>query len=502
MRTIKVDHRLNSNFTKGDPLEDTLVIEANIILNRHLTQKDTLIAKSLIRSYGLRIKNFFETHIEVSGTVGAFSHMFGTNILKYLKQDDNELHHAHGGDLVYPETLDFIEDVVGFNNLPFARPYCKLKNLHRDEFKYGENSREVGTRDLMTYFKPNEVTNFYGVNNKLDGTGQTIAIIELGGGYISGDMTHYFKFLKLKKLPKIISVSVDGGRNYPNDPSGASVEVVLDIEIAGAIANASTIVVYFAPNSYKGFYNAIHRAIFDTQHKPSIISISWGAPESYWPTSTMNAYNALFATAVKKGINVFCASGDNGSSDGIDDNQSHVDFPASSPYVIGCGGTTLASDGTSILSETVWFNDPSSSTGGGFSSVFTKPTYQNSIFTIETMRGVPDVAGNADPNTGYLIYMRGKFYVVGGTSAVAPLWAGIVARLNQANKKSLGFLNTKIYINPPCNDIVNGSNGAYNAGTGWDPCTGLGSPNGANMYTLSSTLALTKKVTSMERLFL
>jgi len=188
------------------------------------------------------------------------------------------------------------------------------------------------------------------------------------------------------------------------------------------------------------------------------------------------------------GVTVCVASGDNGSSDGINDGNNHVDFPASSSFVLGCGGTTLQSSNGKIVDETVWNDLPNGgATGGGVSNVFPLPTWQDGFDvpspTIQGGgRGVPDVSGDADPNTGYNVLVDGEQSVIGGTSAVAPLWAGLVARINQQIGKQIGFLNPLIYAQAVeasgFNDVTQGSNGAFNAAVGWDPCTGLGTPNG------------------------
>jgi kumamolisin len=260
---------------------------------------------------------------------------------------------------------------------------------------------------------------------------------------------------------------------------------MLDIEIAAAIAPKAKIVVYFAGNSSQGFLDAVTKAVHDTVNKPSVISISWGGPESNWSGQAFEQFDQAFQAAAAVGVTVTVAAGDNGSSDGASDGQPHVDFPASSPNVLACGGTTLNASDTQIFSEVVW-NDPNGgATGGGISDQFPVPAYQqnagvppsaNSSKTVG--RGVPDVAANADPATGYVVRADGQEAVVGGTSAVAPLWAGLIALLNQSLGKPVGFLNPTLYgfdtASGVFRDITEGNNGAYTAGPGWDACTGLG----------------------------
>ena len=250
---------------------------------------------------------------------------------------------------------------------------------------------------------------------------------------------------------------------------------------------------YFAPNTDAGFLDAINQAVNDTVNKPSILSISWGGPESSWTAQSLQSFNSALQAAAAVGVSVCVAAGDDGSTDGVTDGEDHVDFPASSPYALACGGTTLKISGSTISSEVVW-NDLSSNdgaTGGGVSGTFPIPTWQaNANVPPSTNpsgfagRGMPDVAGDADPATGYQIEADGQSFAVGGTSAVAPLWAGLIALFNQSQGKSLGYLNPTLYQNVgesggAFHDITSGNNGDYKAAVGWDPCTGWGSPNGA-----------------------
>jgi kumamolisin len=285
-------------------------------------------------------------------------------------------------------------------------------------------------------------------------------------------------------------VPVDGASSTPGQDQNADVEVMLDAEIAGAVAPGARIAMYFAPNTDQGFLDAVTTAIHDTTNKPSVISISWGAPESSWTQQARDALNQAISAAAAMAVSVCVASGDGGSSDGASDGASHADFPASSPCVLGCGGTTLNASGNTIASETTW-----SDSGGGVSDYFPLPAWQSKASVPPPPegfpgggRGVPDVSGDADPNSGYQILVDGSNIVAGGTSAVAPLWAALLALVNQQLGKNLGFVNASLYAVPgypnnpgPLHDITTGSNGAYNAGPGWDPCTGLGSPDGARL---------------------
>ena len=290
-------------------------------------------------------------------------------------------------------------------------------------------------------------------------------------------------------------MSVDGGANAPSgDPNSADGEVALDIEVAGSIAPAASIVVYFTTNTSQGFLDAITTAIHDESHAVSVISISWGGPESTWTSQAMQSYDQAFQDAAALGVTICVAAGDNGSSDGVTDGSAHVDFPASSPNVLACGGTSLQGSNGTISNEVVW-NDGASggATGGGVSENFPLPSYQTGAGVPVSVnsshfqgRGVPDVAGDADPDTGYGITVDGQPSVVGGTSAVAPLWAALIVLLNQQLGKPVGFLNPQIYAasaRTGFHDITSGNNGAYSAGPGWDACTGWGSPIGGGLLT-------------------
>lgn len=214
----------------------------------------------------------------------------------------------------------------------------------------------------------------------------------------------------------------------------------------------------------------------------------------------MDGFNSAFQSAAALGVTVCVASGDNGSSDGATDGSDHVDFPASSPYVLACGGTTLQAAGSSITSETVWNDGPQGGAGGaGVSSVFPLPTWQAGLKATKTsggsspltMRGVPDVCGDADPQTGYDVRIDGTNTAIGGTSAVAPLWAGLVALVNEAKGSNVGFVNPTLYANPDAfHDVTTGNNGDFSAGPGWDACTGLGSPNGLEVASLFGAAAV------------
>jgi kumamolisin len=303
------------------------------------------------------------------------------------------------------------------------------------------------------------------------------------------DLNTFFSGLGIA-TPSVTAVGVDGGSNAPtgsaNGPDG---EVELDIEVAGSIAPGAKIAVYFTPNTDQGFLDALTTAVHDTNFNSSVVSISWGGPENSWTAQAMDSFSSACEDAATMGVTILVASGDNGATDGNPKGQLAVDFPSSSPYVIGCGGTRLTISGNSIASEQAWneLTSNEGATGGGVSENFALPSYQQNANVPKAPngfvgRGVPDVSGDADPTTGYDVVVDGQSATIGGTSAVAPLWAGLIARINQSLGKSVGYLNPLLYtasVESVLHDITVGSNGGYNAGPGWDPCTGLGTPDGA-----------------------
>ncbi len=429
----------------------------------------------------------------LSGTVAQFQSAFGVKLQRY--EYDGGSYRGRTGTVQLPSGLDgVVEAVLGLDDRPQAQPHFRVR--HSGSNGSGGAASHGGARPAANAvsFTPPQVAALYQFPDGT-GQGQTIAIIELGGGYRPGDIKTYFSELKITP-PVVTSVSVDHAKNKPtgtvNGPDG---EVLLDIEVAGSIAPGAKIVVYFAPNTDAGFIDAVTTAVHDTTHKPNIISISWGGPENSWTQQALTALDSAFQAAAALGITVCAASGDNGSSDGVSDGANHVDFPASSPFALACGGTSVQASNGTIAKESAW-NDGAGggATGGGVSSVFPLPAWQNGLKTITSKgdsqplakRGVPDVSGDADPQTGYLVRVDGTETTFGGTSAVAPLWAALIARINAANGSSAGYINPKLYGNQAAfNDVTDGNNGTFAAATGWDACTGLGSPNGKKLVPIA-----------------
>jgi len=432
--------------------------------------------------YGLEVKeeNPSRRSVVLAGTVDAFSRAFEVKLDRY-EHPEKGSYRGRTGSLTVPSELStVIEGIFGLDNRPQAKPHFRIRR---------KATNQLQPHVQQQSYDPTQVARAYDFPTGVTGSGQSIAILELGGGFSAADLDTFFKNLQLP-TPQVTAIGVDGGSNSPGDPSGADGEVELDIEVAGSIAPGAQIGVYFAPNTDQGFLDALTTAIHDSSLKPSVISISWGGPENTWTQQSMNAFDSACQDATTLGITVFAASGDNGATDGDPDGKLEVDFPASSPHITGCGGTKLVLSGNTIQDEQVWneLTQKEGATGGGVSQVFPLPAWQQGANVPvspsgQPGRGVPDVAGDADPTTGYNVLVDGSPAVIGGTSAVAPLWAGLTALINQSLGQPIGFLNPLLYSQGVAglHDIVTGGNGGYDAQQGWDPCTGLGSPDGARL---------------------
>ncbi|WP_395062302.1 protease pro-enzyme activation domain-containing protein [Paraburkholderia silvatlantica] len=494
-------HELVDRLTANDPAAQPVSREA---YERRFgaSAADIERVRQFANAHGLTVDQADASarRVVLSGTVQQYNAAFGIDLQRFEHQVGKTTHHFHqpSGPLHLPEDMhEVVTAVVGLDNRAKAQPHFRivptsLANAPADA--PGAPGAPIrppirAARAVARSFTPLQLAELYSFPAG-DGSGQCIALIEMGGGYDTADLSAYFEELGVS-APRVEDVSVDQATNAPTgDPNGPDAEVTLDVEIAGALAPGALLAVYFAPNSEAGFVDAVSAALHDSQRKPSVISISWGAPESAWSQQTLGALNDALQTAVALGVTVCAASGDSGSSDGASDGADHVDFPASSPYALGCGGTHIAASNGRISQETVWSAGENGATGGGVSATFALPDWQKGLRVVRgsggagalVRRGVPDVAADADPATGYEVRVAGADTVVGGTSAVAPLWAALIARINAARGTPVGFANAKLYAQPGAfNDVTSGSNGDFSAAPGWDACTGLGTPVGSKV---------------------
>jgi kumamolisin len=471
--------------------------------------------KAFATSHGLTVVrvNQAARSVKLGGTAAALSGSFGVELRRFAL--DGVTYHSHTGAVHLPaEIAPIIQAVVGLDNRPLGRKFLRLAD---DDVQAAIRAHRDGLKLPPNTFLPPQVAELYSFPSG-DASGQTVAIFAFNGpmgdggpsapgGYEPAILERYFTNLLGLPMPEITDVTIQGPGNDPGDgtnPADASPEVYLDLSIVGALATGAKVVVYFTEFNEQGWVDALSEASTDTTHNPSVISISYGNPESgrgsAWTAAAVRQVDLTLEAAAARGRTVTCASGDSGATDGLG-NEAHVDFPASSPWVLGCGGTRLEASGTSISSEVVW-NDQSpdpeanhGASGGGVSVLVGLPSWQEgagvplAVGTTHHGRGVPDVASLADPETPFVVAQPGPQGLggVGGTSAAAPLWASLLARCNAMLDKPVGFLNPTLYKLPPgtMRDITVGNNKmppdgvGYTAGPGWDACTGLGSPNGS-----------------------
>lgn len=437
----------------------------------------------------------------LSGTAAEFEQAFGVTLSRYALPTGDV--RGRSGPIFVPSDLTgIVVGVFGLDNRPFAGPRFSLKR-----------HRRAVTGETTAYY-PAEVAKLYHFPADVTGQGQKIGIVELGGGFRQTEIDTYFAEAGVPNPPTVsVATFAGGGMNSPGtdalDPANPDVEVLLDIEVAGSVAPGAGIVLYFAKDaSDQGFLDAMTAAIMDTQTLTAI-SVSWGGTESGIANGATAQFQDNFDQALQSaahlGITVCVASGDSGSANLPAnspnwDGGAHVDFPASSPYALACGGTRITALGGAITDEVVWHPAPNVGSGGGVSRYFALPAFQANAHVPPAvnpdgpvMRGVPDVSGNAASESGYRVLCDGQTFPdpaknlpgIGGTSAVAPLWAGLVALLAQSLGTKLGWISPQLYALAPetgaFRDITTGDNGDYQAAPGWDPCTGLGSPDGAKL---------------------
>lgn len=476
------------------PTEQTPISRDELAEKYGADPQDVSAVESTVTSAGGQVVSVDpgSRRVRIAGTPQVMETLFGASLVsaRVSDADDAPVVRHQEGELSLPANLDgVVTAVLGLDQRDQAEA----------RFRIASNAAASSS------YTPPQLAEIYQMPQDADGTGQTVAIIELGGGYRQSDLDTYFTKIGVK-TPTVTAVGVDGADNTPTgDPKGPDGEVLLDIDVVGGIAPGASMVVYFAPNTDAGFVDAVSTAAHASP-TPVAMSISWGQSEEQWSEQARTSMDDAFADAVALGVTVTAAAGDSGSSDTAGGGStSHVDFPASSPHVLGCGGTSLKADGSNgqVSSETVWNSGSGGgATGGGVSRVYPVPDWQASAGVPAPVaaegsgrharasggRGVPDVAGDADPATGYQVYVDGTATVYGGTSAVAPLWAALFARLAQKAGKPFGLVQPALYASASAGaspqgfrDITEGDNGAFKAGAGWDACTGLGVPVGTDL---------------------
>ncbi len=462
--------------------------------------------------------------VPVQGSIRDISKALGVELNDYEHPQTGRFRGRVGEIHVPADLSGVVQGVFGLDTRNVGHPRIRRGNFRPVEIEtLGLATKKKGGATAPTAnpfpgaFFPTVVAELYDYPCQFTGSGQNVAIFAFNGtspdprgGYKLSALQNYFEKVLGGNTPTIKDVVVQGPGNDPGPDTAASSdrgdstgEVMLDMCVVGSVAPDANIFMYFTQFTSQGWVDALNQAITD-KNQISVISISYGNPEDdpqgAWTSMGVQNVNLAVQAAMAKGITICCASGDDGSSDGATNlTGAHVDFPASSPFVLGVGGTNLVASTSAppaIQSETVWNEtlQNEGATGGGVSAVFTKPAYQNSVSVPPSAnpphnigRGVPDVAAVADPVTGVVVmHIDGKHLEqIGGTSASTPLWASLIARLNQGLNARCGFLNPLLYgrfSSGVLRDIKVGNNGAYSAGPGWDACTGLGSPNGDQLF--------------------
>ncbi len=440
------------------------------------------------KSLGLTIHNLHpnRTLLNVGGPARRIESAFNLQLHHYALRDGRKFYAPNKNPEVDSSIATLISGIVGLDNYAKWHPYH-----HRKETIHTRAASETFPSGPGGGFAPNDLAiayNLSGVSTK--GTNQIIALFELAD-YQDSDINVYANTFGLPQA-QLQRILVDGGSG-----AGIDAEVTLDIELAIALAPESQIYVYEGPNTDQGVLDTYNKIATDNLAKQ--VSTSWGLGEDKAGAQQLQAENAIFQQMAAQGQTIYAAAGDSGAYDDYPSQTLAVDDPASQPYIVGVGGTSLRVDGTTGAygTESVWNNGLGNGAGGGgVSTIWSIPSWQTNVSTTysKTNRNVPDVALNADTNTGYSIYYNGEWQIYGGTSCAAPLWAAFTAIINQelaaAGQPVLGFANPKLYAigtgpqyESHFHDVIMGNNLYYSATAGYDNASGWGSFNGTNLFT-------------------
>ena len=477
--------------------------------HQHLSCESFALAHGATGGDIARVEHFAHAHqlrllevaaqrrtVVLGGNAAAVERAFGVSFVECEHRRGN--YRAATGSASVPHELNqIVESVLGLN----TRPCAMRRRVHH------ENT-------ISPFWTVREMANAYGFPAGFKAEGQSIGLIELGGGYHEEDLRKFCANQRIP-MPAIRWVSVGGAQNSPAPvdqikqflevvegkrklsevpedvlaAAQATVEVTMDIELAAALAPGAEIVIYMAANTEQGIYNAVSKAISAEGKLPCALSISWGEPETGVSAAYLNSVDEVLRDAAMLGVTVCASAGDDGAMNGSTDGKPTVNFPASSPHVLSCGGSSVQIVEGERVRESAWncsVHGMDCATGGGVSRIFGTPGWQEGCSvpprpTEGKGRGVPDVAGPADPHCGCAIVVGGEGCSSAGTSAVAPLWAAVVACINGTLGVRCGYITPLLYelaksSANPLREITSGNNGFYEAGRGWDACTGLGSP--------------------------
>jgi len=409
--------------------------------------------------FGIKIVESHWRSVVISGPIDRLVEAFGATVAIFSDAGGKHFRHRSNALHVPRDVAAVVRGVFGLHQWPRSR---RLGSLQRHS----------------TPLSASEIVQRYDFPN-CDAAGQTIGVLQFRGEFKADDFDRCMQAQGVKPAQPIVK-RVDDAAVMHEFETTKDLEAALDAQILGALAPEARIVIYEARDDERGFLDAIRSALFDEEFKQSVLSISYGWPEHLWTPAALEVLNELFTVAALVGVSVFCSSGDNGAE--LDyDGKPHVLAPASSPFVHACGATSIVVESGSER-EPAW-----EQTGGGFSEHFDLPPWQAAAksaaaaYKIAAGRGVPDVA--AQPHPGYTVYLDGVELAMGGTSAIAPMWAALTARINQRLGVPAGFFSPLLYASrdPILRDVTDGNNGRFQARAGWNPCTGLGVPVGSKI---------------------
>ncbi len=409
------------------------------------------------QTFGIETVGTHWRSVVLGGSIGKFVAAFGATAGIYQLDDKRRFRHRSKPLYAPPEIAEMLRGPFGIHQWPRSHAIGSLQ----------PHTAPLSTADVISRYQFPDA----------DGSGQSVAILQLRGTFRADDFAACMRAQGVAVKTPIVK-RVDNAELAHDIATAKDIESAIDTQIVAALAPGAQIVLYAAPDDERGVLDAIRTALFDDDNRPSIVSISFGFPEYLWTPIALTILDELFTVAALLGVSIFCASGDNGAE--LDaDGTPHVLAPASSPFAHACGGTQIVA-GSGTTAEIAW-----SKTGGGFSSRFGVPPWQSLAasaavgYRLAPGRGVPDFAAQAMP--GYSVVFEGVTFAMGGTSAVAPVWAALTARLNERLEKPLGFFSPLLYGAPASTffrDVTSGSNDRFHSAAGWNPCTGLGVPAG------------------------
>ncbi|MBV8067022.1 MAG: hypothetical protein JO113_03515 [Candidatus Eremiobacteraeota bacterium] len=455
---LDVQHAMTLGATP--PAQRTYADRATLAQQTGADPADVELLHRYCARFGIEMVSTYWRHVTLSGPIQKLVEAFGATAGIYELEDKRRFRHRSHSLHTPPEIAAILQSVFGIHQWPRSHAIGQLQ----------PHTVPPSAKDIVARYQFPDA----------DGSGQTVAIVQLRGEFRPADFAACMQSQDVSAKTPIVK-RVDNAELTHDTATEKDIESAIDTQIVGALAPGAQIVIYAAPDDERGVLDVIRHVIFDDASRPSILSISFGFPEYLWTPAALAVLDQLFTAAALLGVTVFCASGDNGAE--LDpDGTPHVLAPASSSFAHACGGTQIDDNG----SEIAW---PKS--GGGFSDRVDAPPWQSEVpsvaaaYKAKAGRGVPDVAAESMP--GHRVYFNGTPFAMGGTSAVAPMWAALTARLAQRLGHPLGFFGPLLYsaqTRGAFRAITSGGNDRYQSGPGWNPSTGLGVPIGTTLESL------------------